>query len=192
MEHLDYYEQSINLKIIDDKIQYIDPHNKFVLYKSAHILSYESLIEDIPWVHPVVKMYERTIKMRRGIYFMGNAKRYKYGRLTFPSGQWSICPNIKQIANTHDIEMNHCLIEHYPTGEDNMEYRKVDSQRCLLLMGHERTFKLWNRKTGVQYSIILRSGDLLKFTEDNISNWMIGMCQNKRIDTGTICVTYLV
>ena len=151
----------------------------FQLYHSWLVLPrewvFETLMRELPWEQPNLKMFGKEIPVPRLLAFMGSAP-YEYSGVTHAPAGWH--PIVKVILDAIEAKtgraFNSCLANLYRSGQDGVGWHSDDEASlgpepviASVSLGATREFVVRPKNAGPRWSADLHDGDLLVMSGDS-------------------------
>ncbi len=164
-----------------------------------------NLVTELPWQEDIVTLFGKTHVTTRQIVWMGDSDiDYQYSGHTRQTIPWTdtvfhVKHHIEQklLDLGIDANFNSCLLNYYPSGEDDMGYHADDERElgeqpviASLSLGATRKFVFKHKKTQDKVELYLESGQLIVMHGETQSFWKHSITKTKKVTTARISLTF--
>lgn len=170
--------------------------------ESAAQQLYQTLLEELDWQQPEIRLFGRSMRIPRRQCFQGEmGVRYRYSGLTLSAEPWH--PLIKTLKRRIEAlsqqPFNSVLINDYRNGQDSMGWHSDDEAAlgrnpviASLSLGQSRRFLLRHRydNTIAQQEYLLNNGSLLIMSGQLQHDWHHSVPKTRRQLAGRINLTF--
>jgi len=161
---------------------------------------YEHLTTNLKWQQPLIKVFGKTHPIPRLQSFVADeGVQYAYSNHVLENQEWTQALLLmrKKLQQHYDQSFNALLLNWYRDGQDTMGWHSDDEAELGLdpliisiSLGAARKFKIKNKRSGEQWSLLLEHGSCLVMSGNSQQAFQHSLPKQMKVKKGRINLTF--